>query len=280
MSRLPWRNLVLAGAASYALGSLSPAAAAARLRKADLRGTGSGNPGATNAARTMGVPVGVAVGALDIGKGYLPVWYFRRHGTGCAEVAGLAAVLGHVTSPLLKGRGGKGVATSLGSILALEPIWAIPVLTGFGLTVGATRQMGIGSVVGSLTLMPTSIVVWRGRSGVAFALGMSAIVVYRHRRNLRTYVEQVRLQRTVHPRPPAREAGAALTDEVSVESFVAEEVLTEAHAAQGLAAAAEGPATQGPGVAAPAGEASAGDGPVGPSSTDPSATGSGSAEGP
>jgi acyl phosphate:glycerol-3-phosphate acyltransferase len=204
MSELPWRSMLVAGAVSYALGSLSPAAGAARLRRADLRGTGSGNPGATNVARTMGVPIGVAVGALDVGKGYLPVWYFRRHGTGCAEIAGLAAVLGHVTSPLLRGRGGKGVATSLGSILALEPIWAVPVLVGFGATVGVTRQVGIGSVVGSLTLVPTSMVVWRGRSGVAFALGMSGIVVYRHRRNLRIYAEQARAQRTIHPRPPAR----------------------------------------------------------------------------
>jgi glycerol-3-phosphate acyltransferase PlsY len=221
LSELPWGRLAVAGAASYALGSLSPAAGAARLRRADLRGTGSGNPGATNAARTMGVPVGVAVGALDIAKGYLPVWYFRRYGTGCAEVAGLAAVLGHVTSPLLRGRGGKGVATSLGSILALEPIWAVPVLVGFGMTVGATRQMGIGSVVGSLTLVPTSAVVWRGRSGVAFALGMSGIVVYRHRRNLRSYAEAAREQRTLRPRPPGRaivdpgvdpEQGASSTD--------------------------------------------------------------------
>jgi glycerol-3-phosphate acyltransferase PlsY len=202
LRQLPWPQLALAAVTSYALGSLSPAAGAARLRRADLRGTGSGNPGATNAARTMGVPVGVAVGALDIAKGYWPVWYFRRYGTGCGEVAGLAAVLGHVTSPLLKGRGGKGVATSIGSILALEPIWAVPVLAGFGLTVGATRQMGIGSVVGSLTLMPTSVVVWRGRSGVAFALGMSGIVVYRHRRNLVSYAEAAREQRTIRPRRP------------------------------------------------------------------------------
>ena len=56
-----WGAVVVAGAASYALGSLSPAAAAARLRGVDLRGSGSGNPGATNAARAMGVKVGVVV---------------------------------------------------------------------------------------------------------------------------------------------------------------------------------------------------------------------------
>jgi hypothetical protein len=81
------------------------------------------------------------------------------------------------------------VATSLGSILALEPIWAIPVLTAFGTTVALTHQVGIGSVVGSMTLVPTSIVLWDGWAGVAFAVGMSGLVVYRHRRNVRGYVD-------------------------------------------------------------------------------------------
>jgi glycerol-3-phosphate acyltransferase PlsY len=185
---------VLAGAAvgGYLLGSLSPAAAAAHLRGADLRGTGSGNPGATNAARTMGVQIGVAVGLMDVAKGYAPVWYFRRHGEPCGEVAGIAAVLGHVSSPLLRGHGGKGVATSLGAILALEPRWAIPVLAGFGVTAGATKQVGIGSVVGSAALVPTSLIVWRGRAGVGFAVAMAAIVVNRHGRNIRAFLSNRR----------------------------------------------------------------------------------------
>ena len=158
MGDVNWGAVVVAGAASYALGSLSPAAAAARLRGVDLRGSGSGNPGATNAARAMGVQVGVLVGALDVAKGFAPVMFFNQYGEPCGEVAGIAAVLGHVTSPLLKGRGGKGVATSLGAILAIEPLWAVPVLVSFGATVGLTRQVGIGSVVGSVALLPTSFV--------------------------------------------------------------------------------------------------------------------------
>jgi acyl phosphate:glycerol-3-phosphate acyltransferase len=195
MSEVNWPALAASAAASYALGSLSPAAAAARLRGVDLRSSGSGNPGATNAARAMGVRVGVLVGALDVAKGYAPVWYFRRYGPPCGEVAGVTAVLGHVSSPLLKGRGGKGVATSLGAILAIEPLWALPVLGTFGATTALTHQVGIGSVVGSLTLVPTSLLVPRGRSGVLFAVSMSALVVYRHRRNIRSYVGQLRGRR-------------------------------------------------------------------------------------
>ncbi len=179
-----------AAAAGYALGSLSPAAAAARLTGADLRGSGSGNPGATNVARTMGVKVGVVVGAIDVAKGYLPVWYFSRYADPAPQVAGLAAVAGHITSPLLKGRGGKGVATSLGSILALEPVYAIPVLVTFGVAAKATHEVGVGSVLGSLTLVPTSLVLWRGPATLWFALGMSGMVVYRHRGNIVRFFEE------------------------------------------------------------------------------------------
>ncbi|HYN57089.1 MAG TPA: glycerol-3-phosphate acyltransferase [Motilibacterales bacterium] len=192
MGDVNWTAVAAAGAVSYALGSLSPAAAAARLRGVDLRGSGSGNPGATNATRAMGVRVGVLVGALDVAKGFAPVMFFNQYGEPCGEVAGIAAVLGHVTSPLLKGRGGKGVATSLGAVLAIEPLWAVPVLAGFGATVGLTHQVGIGSVVGSLTLVPTSFVLWRGWAGVGFAVGMSGLVVHRHRKNIRSFVATLR----------------------------------------------------------------------------------------
>lgn len=192
MSEVNWPAVAAAGATSYSFGSLSPAAAAARLRGVDLRESGSGNPGATNAARAMGVRVGVLVGALDVAKGYAPVAYFNQYGQPCGEVAGLSATLGHVTSPLLKGRGGKGVATSLGAILAIEPLWAVPVLVGFGATFALTRQVGIGSVVGSITLVPTSLIIWRGRAGVGFAAGMSGLVAYRHRKNIRLFMAERR----------------------------------------------------------------------------------------
>ncbi len=192
MSATSVLTVLLAGFVSYWIGALSPAELAARLRGADLRGTGSGNPGATNAARTMGVRVGIVVGLIDVVKGFLPVWFFTRYGDPAPQVAGIAAVLGHVTSPFLHGRGGKGVATSLGAILALEPLWAVPVLAAFGLTVGVTRRVGIGSVVGTLVLIPASLVVGRSPADVAFAVTLTALVIYRHRRNLREYWTSLR----------------------------------------------------------------------------------------
>lgn len=206
---LDWTTTAIAAAVGYALGSLSPAAAAAQLRGVDLRTSGSGNPGATNAARAMGVKVGVLVGVLDVAKGYAPVALFARYEAPAGEVAGLAAALGHVTSPLLKGRGGKGVATSLGAILAVEPLWALPVLTGFGVTVALTRQVGVGSAVGSLLLVPSSLVIWRGWSGLGFAGGMSVLILVRHRRNLKKFAAEVRAARASAEDTPAESVTTA-----------------------------------------------------------------------
>ena len=101
--------LIAAAGVGYLLGSVNPATVIARVRDVDLRATGSGNPGATNAARAMGTRTGVVVGLLDVAKGFLPAVFFTVYcGHTVGDVAGFAAVLGHITSPWLRGRGGKG----------------------------------------------------------------------------------------------------------------------------------------------------------------------------
>ena len=177
---------VLAAVVGYAVGSVNPASIVARLRGADLRAVGSGNPGATNAGRAFGWRVGLAVALLDIAKGWLPVMLFLHVDAPVAAlVAGVAAVLGHTTSPWLHGRGGKGVATSLGAILAVQPVWTLPVLVVFGLVLLVTHRVGLSSVAGALALVPAALV-WHERpADVAFACVLAGIVVVRHWRNLR-----------------------------------------------------------------------------------------------
>ncbi|MDA8435860.1 MAG: glycerol-3-phosphate 1-O-acyltransferase PlsY [Actinomycetales bacterium] len=175
----------LAAVAGYGIGSVNPAAIIARVRGTDLRAIGSGNPGATNAGRAFGWPVGVLVGVLDVLKGFLPVLAFELLGAPVAAlVAGLAAVLGHVTSPWLRGRGGKGVATSLGAVLAVQPLWAVPVLVVFGVVLVVTRRVGLSSVSGALILVPAALLIHDRRAEVVFAVALAALVVVRHRRNL------------------------------------------------------------------------------------------------
>ena len=118
----PWQLLV-AAVVGFLVGSINPATIVARARGINLRDIGSGNPGATNTARALGARTGVLVGFLDIMKGFIPAAAFSQWGPAAGEVAGLAAVLGHIFSPFLKGRGGKGVATTLGAVLGVQPLW-------------------------------------------------------------------------------------------------------------------------------------------------------------
>lgn len=179
-----------AAAIGYFIGAINPATLIARPLGADLRQVGSGNPGATNVGRALGPRWGVLVALLDIVKGFAPAFVFGVLGGEIAgEIAGLAAVIGHITSPFLKGRGGKGVATTLGVILGVQPWFAIPVLIAFGVGVAIWRQVGLGAVLGAIVLAMSGIIAgfagWVDPSDAVFAVALAAIVLSRHTGNLR-----------------------------------------------------------------------------------------------
>jgi glycerol-3-phosphate acyltransferase PlsY len=181
---------LIAAVVGYGLGAVNPAAIVARVFGIDLRATGSGNPGATNVGRALGARWGVVVGFLDILKGFLPAWAFGYFvGQTAGEVAGLAAVIGHITSPYLRGRGGKGVATTLGAILGVQPLLAIPVLVAFGLGVAVWHRVGLGAVLGAVALIVIGIVGWTvgwtDESDMWFAVVLGMLVLFRHQRNIR-----------------------------------------------------------------------------------------------
>lgn len=121
-------RLLVAGAAGYLAGTLPSADLAVRLAGsgADLRTTGSGNPGAANAIAVLGPRWGYGVMAADIAKGAIGagVGRFLAGGDG-AHLAGVAAVVGHCVPVWSGGRGGKGVATSVGQCAATFPAWSV-----------------------------------------------------------------------------------------------------------------------------------------------------------
>jgi len=174
-------------AAAYVAGSIPFGMLVARARGIDLRQVGSGNIGATNVARAMGKGWAVAVLAADAAKGFVPVWLGRRLDLPATAVAaaGGAAIVGHMFTLFLRGRGGKGVATSLGVALALSPIAA---LIGFGAYIvvfAVTRLSSVGSLVGVWTF--SLLYVLREsppRPLIALALGGAALVTLRHRENI------------------------------------------------------------------------------------------------
>lgn len=117
--------LMLLGA--YVLGSIPFAQFLARINGVDLRRAGTGNVGAGNLKKTVGVSWALAAGVLDGLKGLVPAWLSLRGGLGpgAAGLVGLAAVIGHNWSVFMKGRSGRGLATAFGLIVALHPPLAI-----------------------------------------------------------------------------------------------------------------------------------------------------------
>ena len=159
----------------------------ARAKGINLREVGSGNIGATNVARAMGKGWAIAVLAADAAKGFVPVWLGRRFGLPpwAIALAGGAAIVGHMFTIFLRGRGGKGVATSLGVALALSPLSA---LIGFGAYVvvfATTRLSSLGSLLGVWTF--GLLFVLRERPPyplTVLAFGATALVTLRHRENI------------------------------------------------------------------------------------------------
>lgn len=113
--------LLLAGA--YLLGSVPFAQVLAKATGHDLRRIGTGNVGAGNLTREVGLPWGVAAAVLDGLKALLPVFIARQAGLGlgAAGLAGIMAVIGHNWSIWMRGRSGRGLASSAGMLLALDP---------------------------------------------------------------------------------------------------------------------------------------------------------------
>ena len=172
--------VLVAALVGYAAGAVLPATLIARARGIDLRAVGSGNPGAANAGRALGRRTGVLVAVLDALKGLAPSLGFGLVDHEAGLVAGLAAVLGHVTSPLLRGRGGKGVATAFGAVLGSHPLWAPVGLLAWVVVLGVSRWIALASVSAALAVQVTAAVAGHD---VAWAAVLFAIVLVRHQGN-------------------------------------------------------------------------------------------------
>lgn len=181
--------------ACYAIGGINPATIIGRARGVDVAQVGSGNPGATNLGRAVGRKWGIFVGVLDVLKGFVPTFVvLRTMGTWVALVAGVACVLGHIYSPYLGGRGGKGVATSLGAMLAVVPWVALAGLAIFAVALPFVQRLGNASVLATTFLLVAGVVlVVRADAGVDRGVGVwlmlvSLIVLARHHRNIAAWM--------------------------------------------------------------------------------------------
>jgi glycerol-3-phosphate acyltransferase PlsY len=181
-----------AGVAGYLIGSLSPATIIARRQGMNLATMGSGNPGATNAGRVLGRRAGLLVGLLDVAKGAVPAAAFGLVQHEAGLLAGFAAVVGHVTSPYLRGRGGRGVATTAGAVLGSQPWLALVVLAVWAAVVGVSRKVAPASVLGAVALPVGAVVVGARGWTLAWAVALALLVVARHWPNLRDWLRERR----------------------------------------------------------------------------------------
>jgi glycerol-3-phosphate acyltransferase PlsY len=177
--------LVVSALLAFFIGGINPARLVARALGVDLAAEGSGNPGATNAGRVMGPRWGVLVGVLDVAKGWLPTVLVMRYAGGLAAWVAVFLVLGHVFSPYLRGRGGKGAATAFGTVLALRPWWALVLLGLFVLGALVLRKVAVGSMLASFALVVLGLA--REQDGLIrfWAVAVGVIVLARHTENIK-----------------------------------------------------------------------------------------------
>ncbi len=173
---------------AYLVGSIPFAVIVSRVMGLpDPRSFGSGNPGATNVLRSGSKAAAALTLAGDALKGWVPVWVAIRLGLAdeIVAVVALAAFLGHVFPVWLRFKGGKGVATAAGVLLAVDWRAGLATLAVWALVVAATRYSSLGSILAALAA-PAALYWWRGAGALLVATcALCAVLVWRHDANIR-----------------------------------------------------------------------------------------------
>jgi acyl phosphate:glycerol-3-phosphate acyltransferase len=209
---------ILTGLTAYFLGSIPTGFLMGKARGIDIRTLGSGNIGATNVLRHLGTPAGIVVLLADAFKGWVAVavasklicgWLYPSASSLEREwleiVSGLMAVTGHNYTIWLGFKGGKGIATSAGVLLALVPLSLAIVLAIWILVFALTRYVSLASICGAFAL---PFATWlTGRSGtlIVITAAMGALAIYKHKANIERLLNGT--ENRIRKRKPAATAG-------------------------------------------------------------------------
>jgi glycerol-3-phosphate acyltransferase PlsY len=182
---------------AYLLGALLGSLILGRLRGVDIRSMGSGNAGATNALRTQGKLFGLLVLAVDIAKGLVVVWWLPNAALPAVGIdpdlprawltvaCGLAVIVGHVYPVWFSFRGGKGVATVVGVIAAVEPRLLVPLLLSWFVVLVLTGYVSLASMLSGVVLVAAAHVLEPDDVPLlSFCAAVTAFVIYTHRGNI------------------------------------------------------------------------------------------------
>jgi len=177
----------LALALAYLIGAIPVGLVIGLARGVDVRQVGSGNIGATNVMRGLGAGLGLLVFAIDVLKGVAGVMIGRAMGLDgwLLGMSAMFAVVGHSFSPYLAFKGGKGVATTLGAMLAIAPPTGLIALGLWFVIVLATRYVSLASILGAASLPISYYLLHPAQTGTLVpVVALVIIVVGRHNENI------------------------------------------------------------------------------------------------
>lgn len=194
---MPLAYLLIA-AAAFLLGSIPTGYLLVRIfRKQDIRSVGSGNIGATNVIRAGGKGLGAATFALDVLKGCVAVLAGMAIASllipsmaprNAEALAALCAVLGHMFTPWLKFRGGKGVATGFGVFLVAAPLAALAAIALFAVILALSRYVSLGSILAAAAFPVLAYFLVHGARPAFFLFVQAAVallIIIKHHQNIR-----------------------------------------------------------------------------------------------
>lgn len=172
---------------SYSLGNISPSYLLAKKQKnVDIRTVGSGNAGTTNTLRYMGKKAAVIVLFVDALKGSLASYMgYRLGGTEIGYLCAMTVVIGHVFPILLKFKGGKGVATSIGSMIVLEPFMVLIGVAVGVLVIYRYRYVSLGAMIGIFTYTLQMLLFGARGIPLLVAVMFSVFISFTHRENIK-----------------------------------------------------------------------------------------------
>ncbi len=175
---------------SYLIGSIPCGLVVGKIKGVDVREYGSGKTGATNILRTVGVVAGVIVLACDLAKGVVAVLLarFLLHSPIAEMLAALTAIVGHNWPVYARFRGGRGVSTGLGGLLAMSPLVTLGSAVVAVVAIGLSRYVSLGSVLGAAMalLLMLSFTILRREPWpyLVYALVAAPLIIIQHRDNI------------------------------------------------------------------------------------------------
>ena len=189
--------------AAYFMGSVPSGFLAGKAKGIDIRATGSGNIGATNVTRALGKKIGILVLIVDMLKGFsacrlAPLIALRLAGLELADldplherfavIGGLCAILGHNYTCWLKFKGGKGIATTCGALLALMPIVGLICIFSWLVVLALSRYVSLASLAAAVAVPISAWATNRSSLMLGVALILGTLAIFKHKDNIRRLI--------------------------------------------------------------------------------------------